>query len=135
MDTNQPPVEEDKSAGYSCHRITPLFRREPSAEDPVTGETSSSCSHKLPEAKKSRYTSLLSKSIASISTKKFPDGKKETKTEETTEEKQEVEPVVKKTSIGSLFSATGASDLFNVVREACAHQNVKWPVECQVSKQ
>ena len=23
-------------------------------------------------------------------------------------------------------------DLFNIVREACAQQNVKWPVECQV---
>lgn len=29
-------------------------------------------------------------------------------------------------------TAPHARDLYGVVREACAQQNVKWPVECQV---
>ena len=62
-------------------------------------------------------------------------GKQSRENESTTEQILDPKPPGidgNKISLSNVLGGSKSSDLFNVVREACAQHNIKWPAECQV---
>ena len=113
-------------------------------DDPVTQDHLQTHSSQPPTEKDSRpskYSNLLAKSVVQLAREAQDSKKGNTNggalaggTRDADNNVEGGNNANNNNNERSAIFGLGAPDLFNVVREACAHQNVKWPVECQVSR-